>query len=762
MSKLNGLQIFALLSDLNDGLIVESVAPALLTGGGVASHSVGSGSTIKRGLGAWLAKGGWLTILAGVLAASAVAVGVILSGIGQGSKPPVGSEEVTVADTVDTSEAESNEPEETTEETSEESVTETPTEEVTEGETAAPHDTHVFGEWDFAVKPTCTEGGTRQRVCTVENCTVCETEDWPAGLHDYGDGDTCTLCGHDFSTYTKMLYSTNGDGTCSVYVTVTRISEIVIPNYSKAGDLVTELQERFATHTSSTLTAVTLPEGLRIIGEYAFYNSMNLATINIPDSLQVIGDRAFQAAALLDVQTLRLPEGLVSIGEQAFAGCVVREVTIPSTVTVLGERTFWRNSFLTAITFAEGSAVTEIPASFAEECSLLTSVNIPGTVVSIGDGAFNMCTALTVAELPAGLLTVGEGAFYCCPIAELTIPDGVTFLGREAFGDNNALKTVTIPASVTSVGNSLFAGCDVLTEIVFAEGSPITEIPDGFAANCKKLTSLDLSGMTSIGYNALSKTGFTTLTLPDTLISLGQNAFADSALTEIVIPASVTEIGESCFSHCPTLQKITFAEGSALTRIPVSFAVGCAELTTVILPDTVTLIDHSAFLDCAKLPMNEYEGCLYLAMWDNPYAILCASVSEEITAVTTHPDTLHVAGGAFLNCKTLASVTLNEGLVSLGSMAFYGCRTLQTLQLPDSLRYVGDSALSRCNILKELTLPAGILCLGKKILDVTDVETVSFKGTVEQWRAIEKPDDWFGADQSCPGICIDGEIPVKG
>ena len=119
MSKLNGLQIFALLSDLNDGLIVESVAPALLTGGGVASHSVGSGSTIKRGFGAWLAKGGWLAILAGVLAASAVAVGVILSGIGQGSKPPVGSDEVTVADTADTAETE---PEETTEEITEEVI----------------------------------------------------------------------------------------------------------------------------------------------------------------------------------------------------------------------------------------------------------------------------------------------------------------------------------------------------------------------------------------------------------------------------------------------------------------------------------------------------------------------------------------------------------------------------------------------------------------------------------------------------------------
>lgn len=286
MSKLNGMQIFELLSNVNDNLIVESVAPALLVGGataaaagvtvGVKTSSAGAASaTAKTGFGAWLAKGGWVALLAGALVAAAVAVGVTLAGKDPGSDPPVVSDTVTESESLTEESAESTESE--TEAPTGES-TEAPTEEVT----APPHD-HVFNEWAFTVKPTCTEGGTRRRSCTVENCTVCETEEWPAGLHEYGDGDICALCGHDFSTYTKMAYGTNGDGTCSVFVTTARVTDLVIPNYSKAGDLVTELSERFATSTHSMLTSVTLPEGLRVIGDYAFYSCMNLTSINIPD-----------------------------------------------------------------------------------------------------------------------------------------------------------------------------------------------------------------------------------------------------------------------------------------------------------------------------------------------------------------------------------------------------------------------------------------------------------------------------------------------
>ena len=110
MSKLNGMQIFELLSDLNDNLIMESVAPALLaggatgvvaglTGGAYASSAGTVGATAaKGGFAAWMAKGGWVALLAGVLVAAGVAAGIALGGRGQGSTPPMDTDEVTAAE----------------------------------------------------------------------------------------------------------------------------------------------------------------------------------------------------------------------------------------------------------------------------------------------------------------------------------------------------------------------------------------------------------------------------------------------------------------------------------------------------------------------------------------------------------------------------------------------------------------------------------------------------------------------------------------
>ena len=62
MSKLNGMQIFELLSNVNDNLIAESVAPALLAGGAtgaVAGLTGGAGASSAGTVGATAAKGGF-------------------------------------------------------------------------------------------------------------------------------------------------------------------------------------------------------------------------------------------------------------------------------------------------------------------------------------------------------------------------------------------------------------------------------------------------------------------------------------------------------------------------------------------------------------------------------------------------------------------------------------------------------------------------------------------------------------------------------
>ena len=100
----------------------------------------------------------------------------------------------------------------------------------------------------------------------------------------------------------------------------------------------------------------------------------------------------------------------------------------------------------------------------------ITSVVIPNTVTSIGDGAF-VNNKLTEITIPSSVTSIGDGAFIDNKLTEITIPSSVTSIGYEAFAYNQ-LTEVTIPSSVTSIGNYAFAD-NQLTKIIFPS-TPLT------------------------------------------------------------------------------------------------------------------------------------------------------------------------------------------------------------------------------------------------------------------------------------------------
>ena len=150
------------------------------------------------------------------------------------------------------------------------------------------------------------------------------------------------------------------------------------------------------------------------------------------------------------LKSVTIPESVTSIGQGAFYGCSnLTSVTIPSSVTSIGDHAF--------------------------ECSGLKIVIIPESVTSIGEFTFYECSGLTGINIPESVTSIGESAFgECSGLKNVTIPESVKSIGDNAFCGCTGLKSVTIPSSVTSIGWEAFSGCSGLTSVYCYLPTPLT------------------------------------------------------------------------------------------------------------------------------------------------------------------------------------------------------------------------------------------------------------------------------------------------
>ncbi len=208
----------------------------------------------------------------------------------------------------------------------------------------------------------------------------------------------------------------------------------------------------------------------------AFYGCSSLTSITIPNGVTSIGNATFSGCSSL--MSITLPNSVTSIGNATFSGCSsLMSITLPNSVTSIGNATFYDCSSLTSITIGKG--VTSIGEYAFRGCSSLTSITLPNSVTSIGNSAFYGCSSLTSIAIPNSVTSIGGSALYgCSGLMSITIGKGVTSIGEYAFRGCSSLTSVTIPNSVTSIGSSAFYGCSLLT--IFAEADTK---PSGWSSN---------------------------------------------------------------------------------------------------------------------------------------------------------------------------------------------------------------------------------------------------------------------------------------
>lgn len=231
---------------------------------------------------------------------------------------------------------------------------------------------------------------------------------------------------------------------------------------------VNPLAYQFNNRTNLTGDVV-IKSGATIIDTNAFCNT-RITGVSIPSSVTSIGQSAF--ASCLSLPSLTIPDSVTSITHYAIRNCTsLVTLVLPNSLASLGLGVFTGNTSLLSVSIPPTLAT--IPRETFQNCRGLTSVTISEGVTTIDLSAFRECRALTTLTIPNSVTTIGEIAFLLCNhLTSVTIGSSITSIGSQAFQQCSLLEEFIINATTPpTLGTNVFNGCTALTAIYVPDAS---------------------------------------------------------------------------------------------------------------------------------------------------------------------------------------------------------------------------------------------------------------------------------------------------
>jgi len=441
--------------------------------------------------------------------------------------------------------------------------------------------------------------------------------------------------------------------------------------FTGSGEITQDIVKGVSGYANAT--NIYIGGGVTTIGSKAFYG-MSLTSVTIPSTVTSIGNSAFQNCNQLQSITFASGTTTLTVGYYAFnkSGDNIQTFTFtcnrpykytqpssPSIFTQGDYGIFHMNSFLKKVVFgANMTSVQEAEFSY----SGVTEVDLSQatSLTSIGDEAFYLCMNLTSIKVPKSLTTIGENAFGWCSLTSFDFGGNLQTIGNNAFFGNN-FTSISIPANVMGIGDGAFQKCNHVESITFEAGT--TSLTVGTYAFCKGSDATQTHTFTcnrQFTYRKASSPVYG---------NQGDRGlfYVDKLLTKVTIGGNVTSIPD--YSFCTSgVASIEMSGATSLTSIGIAAFYECENLKSVSLPENMETIGNTAFADCSLTTVHlndKLQKIGYYSFSDN-----------KLTSVIIPSSVTTISDFAF-NGNDLTSVIIPENVTRVGNYAFDECDKLE-------------------------------------------------------------------------------------
>lgn len=347
--------------------------------------------------------------------------------------------------------------------------------------------------------------------------------------------------------------------------------------------------------------------------ELEWNESFFTCSLNIPDSVYYEGNNykvvSISKGAFENrhISTVNIGNNVKTIGAEAFKNCrCLEEVTLLGPLKVLSSCTFQGCKNLKKFSFNNRLEIIE--DHVFEGCESLNEMEMPKSIISIGDSSFKNCLKLRNITLSSKTRYIKEHAFEnCSELEKIEIPKSVEDIGKESFQNCKKLKNVVLNKGIKFIRDSAFEYCEKLNSINIP--SSVECIGESVFSGCRNLEKIEVdnnnlfyASKNGVLFNKSEKklikfperSLLEEYVVPNTVEIIGREAFLNCDLKSIKI-SDTTKIIEKDAFVCSTIEAINL--GNGLERIEKRGFANVYSLKFIVIPESVKYIGDDAFFN---------------------------------------------------------------------------------------------------------------------------------------------------------------------